>query len=119
MRTYTGDELLEAPGILRNPVPARALFDRTAAHEATLRNLLQRHGYASLAEIHQEGRQEGERLLLMRLMERKFGPLSEELRVRLNNADAETLLAWSERLLIATSVDAIFEGSILTPTPER
>ena len=59
MRTYTGDELLEAPGVLRNPVPARALFDRTAAHEATLRNLLQRHGYASLSEIRQEGHQEG------------------------------------------------------------
>ena len=39
---------LTAPGILKNPVPVLALYDREAAHEATLRNLLQRRGYESL-----------------------------------------------------------------------
>ena len=42
-----GDELT-APGILKNPVPVLAMYDREAAHEATLRNLLQRRGYESL-----------------------------------------------------------------------
>lgn len=39
---------LTAPGILKNAVPLEALYDRDAAHEATLRNLLQRKGYESL-----------------------------------------------------------------------
>lgn len=30
--------VLTAPGILKNPVPVRALFDREAAHEVVLRN---------------------------------------------------------------------------------
>jgi Uma2 family endonuclease len=45
-----GDELL-APGILANPVPVEALYDREIAQEVILRNLLQREGYASLEEI--------------------------------------------------------------------
>jgi Uma2 family endonuclease len=59
MKTYTAGDMLEAPGVLRNPVPVRALFDREAAHEAVLKNLLQRRGYASLNEVHEEGREEG------------------------------------------------------------
>jgi hypothetical protein len=43
--------LLTAPGILRNPVAVRALYDRDAAHEAVLRNLLQRHGYQDLDAV--------------------------------------------------------------------
>jgi hypothetical protein len=55
---YPG-EALEAPGILRNPVPVLALFDREAAHEATLRNLLQRKGYRDLDQVREDGRAEG------------------------------------------------------------
>jgi hypothetical protein len=54
-----GDHLL-APGILKNPVPVLALYDRDAAHEATLRNLLQRRGYESLDAVRAEGKLEGE-----------------------------------------------------------
>ncbi len=39
-------DLLEAPGVLQNPVPVEALFDPAAAQDAALRNLLQRQGYA-------------------------------------------------------------------------
>ncbi len=57
-----GRELL-APGVLHNPVPVLAFFERDAAHEVTLRNLLQRKGYASLevlwAKAHDEGLAEG------------------------------------------------------------
>lgn len=52
-------ESLTAPGILRNPVPVEALFERDAADRATLRNLLQRAGYQSLDEVRAEGREEG------------------------------------------------------------
>jgi len=49
-----GDEL-RAEGILANPVPVEALYDREAAREVVLRNLLQREGYASLEEVRAEG----------------------------------------------------------------
>jgi len=52
-------ELLEAPGILRNPIPCEALYDREAGHRATLRNLLQRQGYDSLDAVRREGREAG------------------------------------------------------------
>lgn len=53
-----GDQL-EAPGILQNPVPVRALFDREAGFDVMLRNLLQREGYADLEAVLKEGREEG------------------------------------------------------------
>jgi Uma2 family endonuclease len=52
-------EELTAPGILQNPVPVDALYDRQAAHAVTLRNLLQRQGYRDLDEVRGEGRTEG------------------------------------------------------------
>jgi hypothetical protein len=54
-----GEDLL-APGVLQNPVPVLALFDREAAHEATLRNLLQRRGYESLDAVRVEAEARGE-----------------------------------------------------------
>src|ERR1700734_3374576 len=59
VRTVGADRDLTAPGILKNPVPVLALFDRDAAHEATLRNLLQRHGYDDLDAVRAEGMSEG------------------------------------------------------------
>lgn len=59
MRLSRPGEELRAPGILQNPVPVEALYDREAAHEATLRNLLQRRGYRNLDEVRTEGREEG------------------------------------------------------------
>ena len=63
VRTLGVGEVLTAPGILRNPVPVEALFDRNVAHEVAFRNLLQRHGYSGLddvrAECAEEGREEG------------------------------------------------------------
>jgi hypothetical protein len=53
-------EQLEAPGILANPVPVEALYDREAARQVILRNLLQRQGYAGLDEVRAEGEARGE-----------------------------------------------------------
>jgi hypothetical protein len=54
------------------------------------------------------GREEGERILLVRLLEKRFGPLSEERRRQLESADADSLLEWSERILTAETVDEVF-----------
>jgi len=58
-RTANPGEELEAPGILANPVPVEALWDREAGLRVTFRNLLQRQGYASLDEVRAEGEAQG------------------------------------------------------------
>ena len=55
----------------------------------------------------QQGLQQGEAAVLIRLMERKFGALTEAQRRRIEAADAETLLEWSERILTAQSPDEV------------
>ncbi|MBI5514464.1 MAG: Uma2 family endonuclease [Deltaproteobacteria bacterium] len=59
VQSFTPGQRLLAPGVLQNPVPVEALYDRDAAHEATLHNLLQRKGYDSLDAVRDQGRQEG------------------------------------------------------------
>ncbi|MEX0448132.1 hypothetical protein V6X63_00005, partial [Spiribacter sp. 221] len=59
----------------------------------------------------EEGIQQGERTLLMRLVEHKFGPEALEVhRYRIEAADGETLLKWSDRLLTAENADQLFAG---------
>jgi len=58
-------------------------------------------------EGRQEGRQEGEAAVLLRLITLKFGPPSESVRQRVQAADAETLLDWSERVLTAQRLDEV------------
>ena len=109
MRTaIVGDEL-SAPGVLRNPVPVAALFDRAVAHEVTLRNLLQRKGFDDLDAVRaagrdegrdegrQEGRQEGERAALVEAIEALAValdlPLTPARRAELGGLDAGGLRA--------------------------
>lgn len=61
------------------------------------------------AEGREEGRKEGEMTFLMRLLENRFGPLGETIRVRLEAADAEQLLLWGERVLAAKTLEAVFQ----------
>ncbi|KYF47276.1 hypothetical protein BE08_24550 [Sorangium cellulosum] len=63
-----GEELL-APGVLKNPVRVEALYDREAAHEATLRNLLQRRGYEDIEAVREEGYARGLRTAVRDLCE--------------------------------------------------
>lgn len=60
MRIANPGEQLTAPGILANPVPVEALYDREAANRVIFRNLLERQGYASLDDVRAEGQAEGE-----------------------------------------------------------
>jgi hypothetical protein len=55
----------------------------------------------------ERGKQQGGAAVLLRLVERKFGPPSESVRERIASADPETLLAWSERILTADDVEAV------------
>ncbi len=56
----------------------------------------------------QKGRREGEYTLLLQLLQRKFPDLSTTYREKLDQADAETLLKWGERLLDAKTLEEIF-----------
>ena len=59
-------------------------------------------------EGRQEGLQQGESLVLLRLLRLKFGEGPEEIRGRIETADADTLLTWSERILTAERMEDIF-----------
>lgn len=57
----------------------------------------------------QQGVQKGEVTVLLRLMERKYGPAATHAhRRRIEQADAETLLEWSDRILTAETVEDMF-----------
>lgn len=58
-------------------------------------------------EGRREGLQEGRAAILLRLLERRFGPLPEVALQRIASADARTLEDWSLRLLDAASLDEV------------
>ena len=64
------------------------------------------------AEAHREGRreghQEGEARVVLRQLERKFGPLDAPSRERIAAADPERLLDWADRILEARRLQDVF-----------
>jgi len=55
----------------------------------------------------EQGVQRGEAAVLMNLLQAKFGPLSDAARERIEQADAEALLAWSTRILTEDSIESV------------
>jgi hypothetical protein len=111
-------DMLEAPGILRNPVPVSALYNPVEAERLTLRNLLQRRGYESLEEIQRKGRDEGRdegRLLearnaLRRVLARRKLPLGPDDVARIDSCtDVERLERWHDRAVDAASTREALE----------
>jgi len=94
---YPGQQL-EAPGILANPVPVEALYDPDAARETALRNLLQRRGYTDLDAVREEGKEEGQLALVVHLLQRAIGQLSEDAGQRIRRLDSDGLVALAEAL---------------------
>ena len=83
--------------------------ERALRDEVSLLNQARREG---VQDGRLEGRQEGEAAVLLRLIERKFGPEAAEAhRERIEQADAETLLEWSEYFVTADHVEAVFRPS--------
>lgn len=135
MRTVrTG--FLSAPGILKNRVPVAALYDREAAHEATLRNLLQRKGYKSLEDVEEkglkkglregnkrgrqegrvegrfegrvEGRLEGQRQTILRILGARFGTLPQNVVERIQAATSHQLEELAEKVVLVATPDELF-----------
>ncbi len=110
-------EVLEAPGILRNPVPVDALFDRTAAQEGTLRNLLQRQGYESLDAVREAGRVAGAlehaRAQLRRTIALRGWTIDAACEAEIRECDElATLDGWLERAVTATTADEVFRPDV-------
>ena len=59
-------------------------------------------------EGEQRGLRAGEARVLLRLVEKKFGTVTPEVRERINSASADDLLRWGERLLAAGGLDEVF-----------
>jgi predicted transposase YdaD len=60
------------------------------------------------AEGRNEGRAEGEARVLVRLIEKRFGVLSPQLRERILAADLATVEEWVERLFDAPDLQSVF-----------
>ena len=56
-----------------------------------------------------QGRVEGERTALERLLRRRFGPLSPEVDERLSAAFADELEAWADNVLDAETLADVFD----------
>lgn len=63
------------------------------------------------ADALQQGRKEGESLVLQSLLESKFGqPLPEDALERIQKADADTLVHWALKVLSAKNLQEVFEN---------
>ena len=103
LRIMGPGDLLDAPGILRNPVPVEALYDRRAGHRATLRNLLQREGYEDLEAVLREGREEGLAESVLTLLQGRGITVPGDVETRITACrDTTALKIW---LLAAARVD--------------
>jgi len=58
-----------------------------------------------------EGRIEGGAKMLVRLVEKRFGVVSPQLRQRIFSADGATLEAWVERAFDAPDLQSVFESN--------
>lgn len=88
-----------------------------ALEQSLRREIATREGVESMQYVtsferlaKQEGREEGGRALLMRLLNRRFGPLPEALGERVQRASSGDLDTWADRVLDARSLDEVFGG---------
>ena len=73
--------------------------------------LIQEGKQVGLQEGRQEGRQEGERLVLERLLQRRFGVLTPEITEKLSEASSTELENWAENVLDAEKLEDVFGSS--------
>jgi Uma2 family endonuclease len=113
MRIVQQGEELTAPGVLQNPVPVEALYDRDAAHRVTFRNLLQRQGYRDLDEVRSEGAHDGQiralRGSVVDVLEARGLTVDEASRAALESSrDLGTLRRWLAKAATAATSEDVF-----------
>ncbi|WP_058553874.1 Rpn family recombination-promoting nuclease/putative transposase [Thiohalocapsa sp. ML1] len=85
----------------------RQLLQQTATGEPIMQTFIDRYIEQGLEQGREQGLQQGEATVLLRQIERKFGPPDPAVRERVLAADPATLLAWADRILSAESLDAV------------
>ncbi len=107
LRIANPGEQLEAPGILANPVPVEALYDREAARRVIFRNLLQRQGYASLEDVRAEGEIQGLRKAIVAVCTGRGLAVDDDLRTALAGSGDPTVLESALRKAASGTVPEI------------
>ncbi len=91
--------------IMRLPPELEQAFERDLAREGetamTYLSGIEKRAW-------KRGREEGEAVMLLRLIERKFGVVTEDTRRLIEAGDSEQLLEWGERILTATDISDVF-----------
>ncbi|HSS51061.1 MAG TPA: Uma2 family endonuclease, partial [Thermoanaerobaculia bacterium] len=101
-------EELGAPGILANPVPVEALYDREAARQVIFRNLLQRQGYASLEDVRAEGEIKGLRRAIVAVLVGRGLAVDDDLRAALaTSGDPAVLESALGQAALATTAEIL------------
>ncbi|WP_256091561.1 DUF4351 domain-containing protein [Candidatus Thiosymbion oneisti] len=86
----------------------RAEYQRDYPNEAkTMSRFAERFIEQGRLEGRQEGRQEGQAMILLRQLQLKFENVPEAVRRKIEHADPQTLLAWSERVLTAAGIEQV------------
>ena len=86
----------------------RQLYHQLYPHEvATMTGFAQRFREEGREEGQKEGLQRGEARILSTLLRLRFGDLPATVQQRIESADPDTLLRWSERVLTAQTPDEV------------
>jgi flagellar biosynthesis/type III secretory pathway protein FliH len=93
----------------------RAIHQAKPEGEGTMLSLAAREWIAEgkaegKAEGEAKGLHDGQVRMLLRLLERRFGPVSDAVRMRVTAADPGTLERWFDRTIDAPTLDAVFSG---------
>jgi len=91
---------------------ARQLLEQTSPGDPIMQTFIDRYIEQGIEQGMEQGmelgKRQGEAEVLLRQMERKFGPADVKLRQQIQEADAEQLLEWSERIFTAETPEAVF-----------
>ena len=93
----------------RDPDAIRALFQSLTKPGSPEEAMTQKRITSIADHLRAEGMLEGERKALRSLLERRFGALGSEHLLRIQEADAASLERWTERILDADCLSAVFE----------
>ena len=66
-----------------------------------------------------EGRVEGGGMVLLALLDAKLGPVTEEVRTRVNGATPAELTTWAARILTAATLADVFDAPAAPPADAR
>ena len=81
------------------------MFSQVRHQDLASYGLGMKHG---LLEGKAEGKLEGETLMLLSLLEQRFGSVPDVVKTRILMADSDTLLLWSGRIFSADNIDDVF-----------